>query len=138
MSKKYSPELAKGNKNSILIARSAPLPLPSELKEYEKILPGITDRMMSSYEKQQAHRMELEKMVVRSGVSNTRLGQIFAFILSTIVLSGGILLIFKGLNIAGFSILVASTATLIGAFLYGKLQNRIERENKAEANPIVH
>ena len=138
MSKKYNPELAKGTKNSILIARSAPLPLPSELKEYEKILPGITDRMMTSYEKQQAHRMELEKMVVRSGVSNTRLGQIFAFILSTIVLSGGILLILKGMNIAGYSVLVTSTATLIGAFLYGKLQNRIEREKKATENPILY
>ena len=74
MSKKYSPELAKKTKNSILIARSAPLPFPSELKEYEKILPGITDRMMSSYEKQQAHRMELEKMVVRSDVSKTDFG----------------------------------------------------------------
>ena len=137
MSKKHSPELIKRTENSIFIARSAPLPLPSELKEYEKILPGITDRIMASYEKQQAHRMELEKMVVKSDISKTHRGQVFAFILSTVVLSGGILLILKGFNTAGYSVLVASTATLIGAFLYGKRQNRIEREKKAKENPIV-
>ena len=45
------------------MARSSPLPSPKELREYEQIVPGIADRLINSLEKQQNHRMELEKTV---------------------------------------------------------------------------
>lgn len=73
MSKKKHSLIKAGNKNTItqftetqeliFMARSSLLPPPSELQEYEQIAPGITDRLMTSFEKQQNHRMELEKTV---------------------------------------------------------------------------
>ena len=86
-------------------------------------MPGITQKFMTAFEKQQEHRMKL--------------GQIFAFILSFTAILGGLVLLIRGLSIAGFSVLVGTTATLVGAFLYGKAENRKERENKARENPVI-
>lgn len=61
------------------MARSSFLPPPKELKEYEEILPGITDRLLSSFEKQQEHRFALEKNTVFTGSKQTLRGQILAF-----------------------------------------------------------
>jgi hypothetical protein len=147
MSKKKHSLIKAGNKNSItqftetqelvLMARSSPLPPPSELREYEQIAPGITDRLMTSVEKQQNHRMELEKTVIKTDSARSLRGQVFAFILAAIAIIGGIVLLLKGLNIAGLSVLVGTTTTLSGAFIYGKSQNRKEREAKTKQNPII-
>ena len=121
----------------IFLSRSSPLPPPKELMEYEEIMPGITQKFMTAFEKQQDHRMELEKTVINADVSRMKLGQIFAFILGFTVILGGLFLLIKGLSIAGFSVLVGTTATLVGAFLYGKAENRKERENKSRENPVI-
>lgn len=121
----------------VLMARSSPLPPPKELQEYEQIVPGITDRLMASLEKQQNHRMELEKTVIKTDALRSLRGQVFAFILAAIAIIGGIVLLLKGLNIAGLSVLVGTTTTLSGAFIYGKRQNRKEREEKSKRNPII-
>ncbi len=121
----------------IFLSRSSPLPPPKELMEYEEILPGITQKFMTAFEKQQDHRMELEKTVINADVSRMKLGQIFAFILGFTAIFGGLFLLVKGLSIAGFSVLVGTTATLVGAFLYGKAENRKERENKSRENPVI-
>ena len=121
----------------IFLSRSSPLPPPKELMEYEEILPGITQKFMTAFEKQQDHRMELEKTVINADVSRMKRGQIFAFILGFTAIFGGLFLLVKGLSIAGFSVLVGTTATLVGAFLYGKAENRKERENKSRENPVI-
>ena len=137
----------------IFLSRSSPLPPPKELMEYEEIMPGITQKFMTAFEKQQDHRMELEKTVINNpdaerrgikpsarinaDISRMKLGQIFAFILGFTAILGGLVLLIRGLSIAGFSVLVGTTATLVGAFLYGKAENRKERENKARENPVI-
>lgn len=64
-------------------------------------------------------------------------GQFFAFIMASISIVRGLLLLFNGKSIHGYSLLVGTTATLIGAFIYGKHENRKERENNARDNPIM-
>ena len=121
----------------IFLSRSSPLPPPKELMAYEEIMPGITQKFMTAFEKQQEHRMKLEKTVINADISRMKLGQIFAFILGFTAILGGLVLLIRGLSIAGFSVLVGTTATLVGAFLYGKAENRKERENKARENPVI-
>ena len=76
------------------MARSGILPSPKELEEYESIMPGVTDRLLKIVENQQEHRIELEKSVI--GVDSKRMlrGQIFAFIMASISIVGGLLLLF--------------------------------------------
>ena len=119
----------------IFMARSSILPPPKELKEYEEILPGITERVLAVFEKQQEHRFSLEKNAVFSGSKRTLRGQIFAFILGAITIVGGIFLIIKDKNIQGYTLIVGSAATLAGVFIYGKRQNEKERIEKARLNP---
>ena len=138
MSKKKKASLLTHTQRMIFLSKSSPLPDSRELKAYEQILPGISERLMTSYERQQYHRTELEKMVVKSGIIRSYLGQVFSFILGMLVISGGIFLILKGFNVAGYSLLVGTTTTLVGSFLYGKRQNRIERGKKSDENPIAY
>ena len=44
-----------------------PIPPPSVLEAYEKILPGAAERILKMAENQSTHRQEIEKIVVRSG-----------------------------------------------------------------------
>ena len=119
----------------IFMARSSILPPPKELKEYEEILPGITERLLAVFEKQQEHRFSLEKNAVFTGSKRTLRGQIFAFILGAITIAGGLFLIIKDKNVQGYSLIVGSTATLAGVFIYGKRQNEKERIEKTRLNP---
>lgn len=140
MSKKKSPIIHRTQltqTQELILMRSSPLPPPKELSEYEHIMPGITDRLMTAFEKQQSHRIEIEKIVISADTNRIKLGQLFAFVLGFATICGGLILLIKGLNIAGFSVLVGTTATLIGVFLYGKAENRKERENKAKENPVI-
>jgi len=57
--------------------------------------------------------------------------------MASISIVRGLLLLFNGKSIHGYSLLVGTTATLIGAFIYGKHENRKERENNARDNPIM-
>jgi hypothetical protein len=119
----------------VLMARSSFLPTPKELKEYEELLPGITERFFSAFEKQQEHRFGLEKNAVFTGSKRTLQGQIFAFILGLVTIVGGLFLLFQGKDIQGYSLLVGTVATLAGVFIYGKKQNKKERIEKARLNP---
>ena len=83
----------------IFLSRSSPLPPPKELTEYEEIMPGITQKFMTAFEKQQEHRMKLEKTVINADISRMKLGQIFAFILGFTAILGGLVLLIRGLSI---------------------------------------
>jgi len=45
----------------VFYARSAPLPTPKELQEYDTVLPGLAERIVSRFEIQSNHRIALEK-----------------------------------------------------------------------------
>jgi len=122
-------------KGLLFVERKSLLPPPNELERYEALQPGITDRLLSSYEKQQEHRMELEKEVISTGAKQSLRGQIFAFILGAITIIGGLFLLIKDKNVQGYTLIVGSAATLAGVFVYGKRQNEKERIEKARLNP---
>ena len=117
------------------MARSSILPPPKELKEYEEILPGITERLLTAFEKQQEHRFALEKNAVFTGSKRALRGQFFAFILCLLIIGTGFYLILKGKNIQGYGMVITALATLVTSFIYGKQENKKERIEKARLNP---
>ncbi len=52
-----------------------PLPDSQTLKEYNEIIPNGADRIMTVFEKQSSHRMEVEKQVIGGQVKQSQLGQ---------------------------------------------------------------
>ena len=118
-----------------LSERHGILPPVEELERLEQLHPGITNRLLVTYEKQVEHRMELEKAVINSGIKNVRNGQIIACGLCLLCLVGGFALVFTGKDAGGFGVIIGAAATMIGAFIYGTNSTRKERIQKSQANP---
>ena len=116
------------------IERQSILPPPEEMAQYEKLRPGITDIMLTAFQEQTHHRMEIEKKVIDSGISNTKRGQLFAFILSLLTIGGGFSLIYLGKDVLGIVSVLGALSTLVGTFIYGNKSKRNERIEKDKNN----
>lgn len=112
------------------VERRSILPPPDELIAYEKLRPGITDIILKAFDEQSHHRMELERDVIHFGMANAKRGQIFAFIISLIVILGGFALILIGKDALGISSILTSLSVLLGVFIYGNKSKKDERIQK--------
>jgi hypothetical protein len=80
---------------------------------------------------QAQHRQRLESIVVQGNDRRATHGLYLGFVLALSVLGLGFTLVFQGRDVAGFATLGATAATLAGVFVYGRYQQRKERESKA-------
>ena len=76
-----------------------PLPAPQTLREYEQILPGVADRIVSQAERQSAHRMELERTVVTSEGRRSWAGWASATLIGVGVLVAAVVVTVGGLSL---------------------------------------
>lgn len=113
-----------------LAVRSAPLPLPAELEAYEAILPGAAERIFAMAESQSNHRQKLEVKALSYEGRNSLLGIIAGWFLGTIGLLIAGYCISTGHDAAGGAIGGVSLGSLVGTFIYGTRERRIEREQK--------
>ena len=114
------------------IARKGLLPPPDEMEKYEQLVPGITDRLLTTYEKQVDHRMGLENKVIASDIKKSYTGQILAFIICLLTIAGGIFLSAIGKDIVGLAAIFIPLAALITAFLKTSKIRREELKNKRQ------
>lgn len=113
---------------------SGPLPDPRTLAEYEQVQPGFAERIVSMAEKQQEHRLILEERVISGNVRAQLLGVILGFLLGLSGIVGGTDIALHGYPVGGFSTVLAALASLVGALLYSRRQQRIERREAAGAS----
>ena len=114
-------------------AHAGPLPPPAQLQQYERVLTGAADRIVTMAEKQQAHRQELEATVVKGGAKRANLGLWLGFIISVVVIGVGATLVMTGHEVAGITLIGVDLVALAGVFVYGRRDQRKERVAKAEA-----
>lgn len=112
------------------ISFKGPIPPAFMLKEYEEVLPGSAERILSMAERQSAHRQEIEKTVIKSKSISEIAGVIFAGLIASAVIAGGLFLIYSGLSVEGFISILAALGSLVGVFVYGTRSERAEREAK--------
>lgn len=115
--------------------RQAPYPTPQELREYEAIHPGFTDRILTLTERETDHRIEQERREGKAVIDLARRGQIFAFVVVLALVIGGIAAILTDHSIAGFAGLVLAAGTLAGTFLAHNLLSRGSSANEATDVP---
>lgn len=115
-------------------AYSGPLPPPSDLAEYNAIVPGMAERLLAKFEDQADHRMALEKHVIFWDVRRANGGLIAAFVFGVVVLIASVLLILNGHESAGVTAIIVEFLTYGLAFLYGSETRRRERNRKAEGS----
>ena len=107
-----------------------PLPPPQTLAQYETILAGCAERIVSMAEEQAAHRRTLETRVIAGNLAAERRGQIFAFVLALVVIALGGGLIQLGKDASGLTAIIGALATLVAVFVYGRRKDAEERRRK--------
>ena len=93
---------------STQVEYSGPIPPPKMLHQYEVVMPGSMERIVSMAENEQAHRHKIDNKIVETEARDGLLGIISAFIISMSLIVGGIVVI----------IVVPSTvATVVGGVI---------------------
>lgn len=92
---------------------SAPLPPPPLLQQYDEVLPGLAERIISLAEREQTHRHFLDRSWVRYRVT----GQWAAVALAVAALGAGVFLVHEGHSGYGFAAILSSIVSLVAVFL---------------------
>ncbi len=99
---------------------SGPIPPPMLLDEYEKIVPGAAKDIMSEFKEQSKHRRKLEKDTINSQIKQSGRGQIFAFVISILIISvSGYFAFLEQYTLAGVFGTV-TLSTILSSFFIGK------------------
>lgn len=107
------------------------LPPPQLLEHYERILPGLAERIVSLAERQSAHRISIERKVVGGQVWESRIGQVCGLVIALVGLGFGTYLGLNGHEVLGGVIGGTPLAGLVGVFVYGKKQQKAELADKS-------
>ena len=94
-----------------------PLPPPEVLGNYEKILPGAAERILSMAEKQSNHRQSMEKRIIYSETFQAKLGMVFAFLIVIVALTAGLLLTLNNRPVGGLVSLIAAVGVIVSTFI---------------------
>jgi uncharacterized membrane protein len=106
-----------------------PLPPPSMLAQYDDIVPGAAEKIITIFESQVKHRQELEKTVIKSDIIDSKLGMILGFLISIAAIAAGTYCILNGHSIEGTLLSGGALTGLVSVFVYGSRQRKKEREN---------
>lgn len=103
-----------------------PLPPPSILQGYDRVVPGAAERIIAMAERQSSHRQAVEGKLVEAQIadgkierSERKLGQILGFTIGVIAIFSGAVIAVLGAEIAGGVIGGGTVAGLVSVFIYG-------------------
>lgn len=113
-----------------LVAFSGPIPPPEQFEQYENILPGSADRILKMAEKQQDHRIEIEKEAISKSLNLNRRGQTFGFITMLLMLALSVFFALNGMKVWAGTIGSVTIVTLVALFVTGNAQNSKELKSK--------
>jgi uncharacterized membrane protein len=97
-----------------------PIPPPEILEGYEKILPGLADRIMTMAETQLTHRHGLERGVILFDKIKSMIGLCFAFLIVVGGFGAAVYLALHGQAVTAGIFTVGPLATIAGIFIYQK------------------
>jgi len=113
---------------------SGPLPPPEWLRQYEEVLPGIADRMMTVVESTVSeqhlaaeHQRGMDRQVVNAGITIARRGQILASLMGLGFLVAAVVLTLAGQSILGGTLGLAIMAAIVTTFRMALQREREER-----------
>jgi uncharacterized membrane protein len=109
-----------------------PIPHPEILKGYDGVVKDGAERIFAMAEKQSNHRMQLERRVIEEELKQSRLGQLFGFIIGMLGLGLAVLLAMFGHETVAS---IFGTTTIIGlvtVFVLGKRAQQKDIASKTE------
>lgn len=111
---------------------SGPIPPPEILVNYNNAIPDGAERILAMAEKQNEHRMEIEKTVISADILRANFGVVAGLIVAVLFGILSYLLIDGGREVAGLILGTGDLATLVGVFVYGTISRRNERKERIE------
>jgi uncharacterized membrane protein len=99
---------------------SGPLPHPGHLEQFERVLPGSAERILSLAEKEQAHRHKWEQRELRSSVLTERIGLIGGIIVAVGLIAGAVICAVLDQVIIGAALVAASGVSMVPAIIKGR------------------
>lgn len=112
-------------------SHSGPLPSPETLSGYENTLTGAADRIITMAEKQQDHRIDLEKTAVRRQFNQSSTGQWIAAILAFSFLGGSVYLGINDHEILAGTLGSTTIIALVTVFITGR--NSMQTNSKEKS-----
>ncbi len=109
---------------------SGPIPHPEHLREYESITPGSADRIISMAEKQQEHRIAIEKQVITGQVKDGSRGQVFAFIVFVVGIFVSLCFAYFDMKTFAGVFATSTMMLIIGLFINGRRAMKSDLRSK--------
>ena len=111
-------------------SHSGPLPSPDVLAEYDRVLPGLAERVVSMAENQSNHRIRIESTVVTSNTLESQRGQKFGFMVAIVGLGVCLTLALYGHDVVAGIVGGTTLLGLVTVFVVGKNAQRRDLEEK--------
>lgn len=99
---------------------SGPLPPPSMLEAYDKVVPGAAERILTMAESEAKHRHNIENSLIKAESREIHLGQIFALIIGLTAILSGTYAATHGAPLAGTLIGAGGVIGLVTVFILGR------------------
>ncbi|WP_185829282.1 DUF2335 domain-containing protein [Sphingomonas ginkgonis] len=99
---------------------SGPIAHPRHLREYESILPGSADRIISMAESNLQHNHDMQRMALDGDIKDTRDGRLYGFLALALLIVGAILSAYLGHEKLAIAFLGAGALGTVGAIIRGR------------------
>jgi uncharacterized membrane protein len=96
-----------------------PLPDPSSLREFNEVVPGLAEKIVSEFQNEAAHRRDFEKIALRASIKLDLWSRISAFIFALSALGVAGFCVFSGQPGAAMAIGGITIAAVVSAFIWG-------------------
>ena len=126
-------DIVSSERREMLVSWEGPLPPPQTLEGYERVIPGAANGILELVERQSEHRMQMEKALISGDSRRSYLGLIAGFLLSGVVIGGGIYLVATDHDWAGASMIGVSLVGLASVFVYGSRGRRDDQQREPDS-----
>ena len=113
---------------------SGPLPPPDVLREYETVIPGAADRILSMAENQSAHRQHMERYIAEREYGDSRRGLNLGFIIiATLIIACCLMVLFGEhwtVKLFGSVLGAGGMVGLARVFVLGRKYKQIDDKKK--------
>lgn len=128
------PQQAKGQVVSRIVAMmqsekfSGPIAHPRHLREYEDILPGSAERIVTMAEVEQAHNIDMESTIIKAETEDRKRGMNYGFAALCLLIVLGFTAGFWGNNVLAGMLLFGGFIGVAGVFINGRLNKQDQSE----------
>ena len=106
--------------STVTTITSGPIPSPSTLKEYDEIIPGAAERILSMAEQEAAHLRNIEREALIKASEQVKRGQVFGLIIGILAFLTSIIALVLGSEKTAIALGGTTVVGLVAVFVTGR------------------